>query len=283
MARLWGPSHKTETIQITAFSGLCDCLPNLHCLTRMMLVTRSRVCVATFMTRQQTLRKSSSSCMTMAIYTETRTGKFFEMPKTVKPAPAQQSSLAELWGKKKRKADESLPAPSVSEEKSEVTTPNVPGRSNAVHYLYSNSPRSFFSQPSGHDPITQAYYFLPNIPRHAALTDLIQAELQRKDVLSIRMERRFQSRLRKQSRPLLENLRHENQFRRVLRTAPLPQVGLLSKGKVKLKHSLLLQQRTTSLHPAQWRARRRLQMTTCWDLKKKMQPRSKLPHALLLD
>lgn len=32
-------------------------------------------------------------------------GKFFEMPKSVKPAPPQQSSLAEMWGGKRKRTE----------------------------------------------------------------------------------------------------------------------------------------------------------------------------------
>ncbi|KAF8140277.1 ATP-dependent DNA ligase [Boletus edulis] len=64
-----------------------------------------RVCVSAythFMRRQQTLRK------------------FFEMPRNNKPTPAQQSSLAEMWGAgKKRKVDQPLPADSASGEREE--------------------------------------------------------------------------------------------------------------------------------------------------------------------
>ncbi|KAH7930943.1 hypothetical protein BV22DRAFT_18391 [Leucogyrophana mollusca] len=56
-----------------------------------MFVTRSTFRLAShtkFMGRQQTL------------------GKFFEMPRSAKPAPAQQSSLAEMWGGKKKRKDD---------------------------------------------------------------------------------------------------------------------------------------------------------------------------------
>ncbi|KAJ7125595.1 ATP-dependent DNA ligase [Mycena crocata] len=50
-------------------------------------------------------------------------GKFFEMPKSAKPAPPQQSSLAELWGPKKQKntsADAPKPEETAMEVDSEV-------------------------------------------------------------------------------------------------------------------------------------------------------------------
>ncbi|KAG9314344.1 hypothetical protein JVU11DRAFT_5136 [Chiua virens] len=66
-----------------------------------MLVTRS--VYIHLMSRQQTLRK------------------FIEMPKSIKPAPPQQSSLAEMWdmGKNKRKVSKSLPAPLASRDAEE--------------------------------------------------------------------------------------------------------------------------------------------------------------------
>jgi hypothetical protein len=36
-------------------------------------------------------------------------GAFFEMPKTAKPAPPQQASLKELWGKKRDKSTAAAP------------------------------------------------------------------------------------------------------------------------------------------------------------------------------
>ncbi|KAJ7487583.1 ATP-dependent DNA ligase [Mycena galericulata] len=55
-------------------------------------------------------------------------GKFFEMPKSVKPAPPQQSSLAELWGPKKQPKNASSDAPKHDEAKMEVDEEESPKR-----------------------------------------------------------------------------------------------------------------------------------------------------------
>ncbi|KAJ6604634.1 ATP-dependent DNA ligase [Mycena vulgaris] len=56
-------------------------------------------------------------------------GKFFEMPKSVKPAPPQQSSLAELWGPKKQQSKNASPdAPKPEETAMEVDAEEPPKR-----------------------------------------------------------------------------------------------------------------------------------------------------------
>ncbi|KAJ7492636.1 ATP-dependent DNA ligase [Mycena latifolia] len=56
-------------------------------------------------------------------------GKFFEMPKSVKPAPPQQSSLAELWGPKKQQPKNTPPdAPKHEETEMEVDAKDPPKR-----------------------------------------------------------------------------------------------------------------------------------------------------------
>src|SRR5260221_9655714 len=52
------------------------------------------------MGRQQTLGQFKHLLILLA-YLTLPTGKFFEMPKSTKAAPPQQTSLQELWGKNK--------------------------------------------------------------------------------------------------------------------------------------------------------------------------------------
>ncbi|KAF8846362.1 ATP-dependent DNA ligase [Paxillus ammoniavirescens] len=56
-------------------------------------------------------------------------GKFFEMPKNVKPAPPQQSSLAEMWGagRKKRTVEQPPPPMKAEEEAKEMEKANGVG------------------------------------------------------------------------------------------------------------------------------------------------------------
>ncbi|KAJ7932414.1 ATP-dependent DNA ligase [Mycena leptocephala] len=53
-------------------------------------------------------------------------GKFFEMPKSVKPAPPQQASLAELWGGKKQPKNTPSDAPKPEETAMEVDSEDPP-------------------------------------------------------------------------------------------------------------------------------------------------------------
>ncbi|KAJ7634287.1 ATP-dependent DNA ligase [Mycena polygramma] len=53
-------------------------------------------------------------------------GKFFEMPKTVKPAAPQQASLAEMWGPKKQPKNTSPDAPKPEETAMEVDSEAPP-------------------------------------------------------------------------------------------------------------------------------------------------------------
>ncbi|KAJ6621733.1 DNA ligase I [Mycena sp. CBHHK59/15] len=55
-------------------------------------------------------------------------GKFFDMPKSMKPAPAQQSSLAEMWGGKKQPKNTPPNAPKADEMKMDVDTEEPPKR-----------------------------------------------------------------------------------------------------------------------------------------------------------
>ena len=103
-----------------------------------MLVTRTRVCVAAYahlMNRQQTLGKFLFFCDHNHSIWLYRAGKFFEMPRNVKPTPPQQSSLAEMWGKKKRKVDQPPPAvpASASEDGEEKKEPSEERRDGTVN------------------------------------------------------------------------------------------------------------------------------------------------------
>jgi DNA ligase-1 len=71
------------------------------------------------MGRQQTLGNLCSS-LGQLVPTSLLSGKFFEMPKSVKPAPPQQSSLAELWGPKKQAKNTSSDAPKLDETDMDV-------------------------------------------------------------------------------------------------------------------------------------------------------------------
>ncbi|KAF7347848.1 DNA ligase [Mycena venus] len=53
-------------------------------------------------------------------------GKFFEMPKSVKPAPPQQASLAELWGGKKQPKNTPPDAPNPDEAAMDVDSEELP-------------------------------------------------------------------------------------------------------------------------------------------------------------
>ncbi|KAH0838289.1 DNA ligase I [Lanmaoa asiatica] len=100
-----------------------------------MLVTRTRVAAYThLMNRQQTLRASLLAHDHNRSFTPYQTGKFFEMPKNVKPSPPQQSSLAEMWGagKKKRKVDQSSSTVLVSENDEQKKVASGEGRDRAV-------------------------------------------------------------------------------------------------------------------------------------------------------
>ncbi|KAJ7293561.1 ATP-dependent DNA ligase [Mycena rebaudengoi] len=53
-------------------------------------------------------------------------GKFFEMPKSVKPAPPQQSSLAEMWGGKKQPKNTPADAPNAPDTQMDVDPEEPP-------------------------------------------------------------------------------------------------------------------------------------------------------------
>lgn len=74
------------------------------------------------MGRQQTLSKFYINC-TASIDRNCRSGKFFDMPRGVKPAPLQQSSLKESW--------HANPKHDASEEKLE-TSSGSPAPENAI-------------------------------------------------------------------------------------------------------------------------------------------------------
>ncbi|KAJ7630920.1 ATP-dependent DNA ligase [Roridomyces roridus] len=68
-------------------------------------------------------------------------GKFFEMPKSVKSAPPQQASLAELWGPKKKNASQDAPKPEESkmdvdgEESAKAETSKRKETDSGTHFI----------------------------------------------------------------------------------------------------------------------------------------------------
>jgi hypothetical protein len=76
--------------------------------------------VIRLMGRQQTLSKSPTTISRPTSHSPTRTGKFFDMPKSMKAAPPQQASLKDMWNRKAKQ-----PA---KQESAVTTTPSEPDK-----------------------------------------------------------------------------------------------------------------------------------------------------------